>query len=227
MREVDRINEIAEDLGIDGIQLEDPTDLDIEPTNGEAEAISVTLFKNHELGNHSSPIGDVNRKVLRDGVEWDITVKHRPQCPSCETVPSEENDRLHLAGRCRLCGNKVCNQCRVECNACGKVMCDDCSTGHGLKQETFCPDCREDVEEDIQFQRRLEEEKQEFNQEKQLMEHRRQVEKDEVKKKMQALRVLKDLYLQRQRREEDDTGDEWTDNSRFQEIEQAANRFKQ
>lgn len=223
-KEVDQINQLAEELEIDGIQIHGPEDVDVEPGGGDAEAISVTLFKNHEIGEHETHVGDITRNLIRDGVDWQITIKHRIKCPSCETVAREDGDRLFLAGQCRLCGNKVCDQCRTTCTACGKVMCDNCSSGHGLEQETLCHEHREDIEQSIQFERNLEAEKQSFKQKMEVMQESRQRRKDKVQKKLNVLRILKDL--ERQRQQNNSESSEWSSNPRFQAIEQSANQFQ-
>ena len=219
---VDEINEAAEQLGISDMEITGPEDLDIQPSqSSEPETVSVTLFR--DINPREKPVSDINRRLVRDGVDWDITIKHRPRCPSCGTTASSEEDGPHLAGTCRVCGKKVCAQCRCNCSGCGQVMCDQCSTGHGLEQETFCQSCRNDVEEEVLHNRNLEQQKQEFKEKKQLLEHSRQVRKDKVQKKLKVLRVLKELRQQQLRSRENQ---ESALDARFSNLEQRANQLQ-
>ena len=139
-----RIDELNHDLDL---ALQDST----EEFGGE-EVITGTLI---EVVPHDSEkkLGDITREFMKDGVQYAITFQRRPQCPSCEYVPTAEGDNITLTGNCSECGSKTCSGCMVYCVSCqNKKLCDDCSRGYSDEGSPLCPDCRNDKEQEVEFE---------------------------------------------------------------------------
>lgn len=133
--------------------------------------------------------------VLEGGDQLSVTVKHRPECPSCGHVLAEEDEPNTLAGECSVCDRLTCHRNQSKCEGCEKIFCPDHACGHGLKDNSYCEDCLGDVEEDLSFERGMEERKQGHSEEmekldKQLKEEkqRKELELKEIRQEREQIR---------------------------------------
>lgn len=185
----DQLEQIADELGAD-VQLDevDP-DLDLDSVDGvQLQHKEVTMIKPFYPGNGFHR--DENNHFTARGIDVYVTVKHRVQCPSCDHILADEQEPNQMSGSCSSCGVETCHRCQSRCNGCGTIMCPDCTSGHGLKDETYCRTCRSDVQQDIEFERQMEERQQQHEQElelqqQQLEQERQQIEREKQRREME------------------------------------------
>ena len=189
------IEDLAENLDVD-VDFEDvEPDLEHGSDAVDMEKKEATVIKPFRAG------ADVVRNehhnfVLEDQSQFSVTVKYRPECPSCSHVLAEEDEPNQLSGECSVCGVETCHRCQNRCSGCGTILCPDCTQGHGLKDETYCSTCRSDVDEDIGFERGMEKREQEHKEELDKREQELQEEKERTKMELQELKTQKEQIRQ-------------------------------
>ena len=175
----DRIDELAEEFDVE--LEEDPSQHIEENTEGvQTEAREATVIKPFQPGNGFVK-DETHSHVLDNGKQLSLTVKHRPECPSCKHVLAEPDEPNQLAGECSVCGKQTCHRNQSECEGCGTIFCPEHAQGHGLKDNPYCSDCLSDVNEDIEFDRGMEKRKQSHSEELDQIEKELKEEKQEKK----------------------------------------------
>jgi len=166
MRVEQEIQTALDDLGAEiDLSMVDLQSAEVTPSSDEVamqtlEAVLVEPYTDEDGRTEDQTLST----VLDDGNQVVITVKKRPQCPSCYHIVSDPDESNNLAGVCSECGTQTCPQCKNTCSACGTILCPYCTTGHGLEGETYCTDCKTDVDDDVAYKRETEREKMEFDQ---------------------------------------------------------------
>lgn len=140
----------------------------------------------------------VHNYVTQNGNQIAYTIKERPQCPSCEYILSGEDERKHPT-RCSEdnCHNWTCPSCASICDACTNTLCDEHSYGHGVKDGTYCEEDFLDVDEQVEHERRLEEEEQKYQQKLGWIEQRRQTIKDKKQEERQDRKLEAEIRQQK------------------------------
>jgi hypothetical protein len=195
----DRLGDIVDDMDLDA----DPEKLEFQElttdqgTGSEVETQNLTWVKPFNPGEDF--VGDETRTLaLEDGSQLAVTIQKRIQCPSCSHVLADDGEPQHLSGECSTCGVETCHRCQNTCAACGTILCDEHSHGHGVKDETYCRTHRGDVEEDLEFDRDLQQLETQHSQRMDELEH-------ELKKKEKE----KKLELQEERQEKEQVRKDW------------------
>ena len=151
----DKLEELADEFDVD---LEDTEAIEQAetPVDGiDTEAREATVIKPFQHGDGFVK-DETHNYVLENGDQFSLTVKQRPECPSCKHVLAEPDEPNQLAGECSVCGKQTCYRNQSKCEACDKIFCPEHAQGHGLKDNPYCSDCLKDVDEDIEFDRGLE-----------------------------------------------------------------------
>ncbi|EMA11576.1 hypothetical protein SAMN05443574_103313 [Haloarcula vallismortis] len=183
----DTIQELAEEFDLD---LEGQPDgfTDSEGVDGiEMEAREAAVIQPFQP-DEGVLKNETHNFVLDDGDQLSITVKHRPECPSCGHVLAEEDEPNTLAGECTICNQLTCHRNQSKCEGCNKVFCPEHASGHGLKDNSYCEDCLEDVEEDLSFERGMEERQQEHSEEMEKLDKRLKEEKQRKELELKEVR---------------------------------------
>ena len=131
---------------------------------------------------------ETHNYVLEDGNQFSLTVKHRPECPSCKHVLAESDEPNQLSGECSVCGKQTCHRNQSKCESCGTIFCPEHAKGHGLKDNPYCSDCLGDVVEDIGFDRGMEKRKQGHSEEMDRLEKELKSEKQAKKLELQEVK---------------------------------------
>lgn len=169
------IQEELEDLGIEAdlvdSQVYQPEHQDVEP---ELETRQITKIVPYKPGEGRRQ-NIVHNYVTPDGNQIAVTVKERPQCPSCDYVLAGEEERKHPS-RCseEHCSRWTCPECESICDACNNTVCDKHSYGHGVKDGSYCQEDLLDVDEQVEHERRLEEQEQRHREKLELLDKRLQ-----------------------------------------------------
>jgi hypothetical protein len=194
----DQLQELAEEFDIE-LEEEDPQEFTEQTVDGvEMEAREATVIKPFSAGN--GYVKDENYNyVLEGGDQLSLTVKHRPECPSCSHVLAESDEPNQLSGECSVCGEQTCHRNQSKCESCGKLFCPEHASGHGLKDNPYCDECRGDVEEDLGFERGMEERKQEHSEEMEKLE-----------KELKEEKQRKELELKQVRQEREQIRKDWS-----------------
>lgn len=228
----DKIEELADEFDVD-LESTDTIEQAETPVDGiDTEVREATVIKPFKPGNGFVK-DETHNYVLENGDQFSLTVKQRPECPSCKHVLAEPDEPNQLAGECSVCGKQTCHKNQSKCEACGTIFCPEHAQGHGLKDNPYCSDCLKDVDEDIEFDRGMEQRKQshseeldhlekELKQEKQEKElelkearqQRSQIRKD-WKTVIQLLATVKDSDSEENEEDEEDEEDEEADVDSF------------
>ncbi|MUV56098.1 hypothetical protein [Halogeometricum sp. CBA1124] len=196
----DQIQDELEDLGIEadftGLEINPPTDQ--EPDVKSEETVKI-------VGRHPEQVTRqnlVHNFLTSDGNQISVTIRERPQCPTCDYILAGEDERPFPS----LCNERVngkqcqrwtCPQCEGICAGCGKILCTEHVTGHGVKDETYCYECGSDVDEKLRHERTLEREDQEHTHridewDRQIKQTRmeREQEREDWKAKRDLLKII-------------------------------------
>lgn len=151
----DRLEDLAEEFDVD-LDVEDQgLEQFHESVDGiDMEAREATVIKPFKPGNGFVK-DETHNYVLENGNQFSLTVKQRPECPSCKHVLAEPDEPNQLAGECSICGKQTCHRNQSRCEACDKIFCPEHAQGHGLKDNPYCSDCLGDIIEDIDFDRSI------------------------------------------------------------------------
>jgi len=195
----DRLQDVVDGMDIDteaeNLQFEEMSTQDQGESGVDVETREITWVKPFDPG--EDQVGDETRSlVLEDGSQLVVAVKKRVKCPSCSHVLSDGDEPDQLSGECSECDVETCHRCQNECAACGAILCDECSNGHGLKDETYCSEHREDVEEDIEFERDLEERDLDHEHRMEELEHELKEKEKEKKLELQEEREKREQVRQ-------------------------------
>jgi len=191
----DKLEELADEFDVD---LEDNQDQLPEGTEGvEMEAREATVIKPFQNGNGFVK-DETHNYVLEDGDQFSLTVKHRPECPSCKHVLAESDEPNQLSGECSVCGKQTCHRNQSKCEGCVTIFCPEHAKGHGLKDNPYCSDCLGDVVEDIGFDRGMEKRKQGHSEEM-----------DKLEKELKSEKQAKKLELQEVKQQRSQIRQDW------------------
>jgi hypothetical protein len=216
--------EVVDRLGLDmGIQPDSVVDLDINNPNqvnrsgADIKVGDITVFEPAQRGSYN--IGNREVRFIKDGNQYNIEVRKRPICPSCDTLMGGPDLPNRLMGKCGYCNSRTCEICRTRCDSCDTLRCMHHTTGHGVTGRTLCDNCLEDVLRKEEWERRKEQYKLEQKTYKIKLQHQRELERirreDERKRKKNEMdhkeNVLKQavearkaqLQHQRKQREQD------------------------
>ena len=217
----DKLEELADEFDVD-LDTSEPGELaEVDVDGVEMEAREATVIKPFRPGNGSVK-DETHNYVLENGNQFSLTVKQRPECPSCKHVLAEPDEPNQLAGECSVCGKQTCHRNQSKCEGCGTIFCPDHAKGHGLKDSAYCGDCLGDVVQDIGFDRGMEKRKQSHSEELDQLEKELKQEKQAKKlelqeAKQQRSQIRKDWKIVIQlldtlkNGDEDDDGDEQED----------------
>lgn len=191
----DKIEELADEFDVD-LEDTEPEQLPSESVDGvEMEAREATVIKPFRPRNGFVK-DEAHNYVLEDGNQFSLTVKHRPECPSCKHVLAESDEPNQLSGECSVCGKQTCHRNQSKCESCGTIFCPEHAKGHGLKDNPYCSDCLGDVVEDIGFDRGMEKRKQNHSEEMDRLEKELKQEKQEKKLELQEAKQQRDQIRQ-------------------------------
>lgn len=193
----DKLEELAEELDI---ELEDDASEHVETVDVndvDIEAREATVIKPFKPGNGFVKDETYNY-VLENGNQFSLTVKNRPECPSCKHVLAEPDEPNQLAGECSVCGKQTCHRNQSRCEGCGTIFCPEHAKGHGLKDGAYCSNCLGDIVEDIGFERGMEKRKQGHSEEM-----------DRLEKELKQEKQAKELELKEAKQERDQIRKDW------------------
>ena len=191
----DQLEELADALDVEfDEEYESYQDHSIEEI--DVETREVTVIKPFKPG--EGFVRNENLSSASGTDELSVTVKHRPECPSCSHVLGDADERNQLIEECAFCGKKTCHECQAECAACEKPLCPDHAKGHGLKDNPYCSDCLGDVVEDLGFERGMEKRQQTHSEEM-----------AELEKELKSEKQAKKLELQEAKQERDQIRQDW------------------
>lgn len=170
-RREEKLEELSDDLGLDGVRQEDT------PETGDGQQdLGIDFSTKHvvryePVAPESPAVGDYTEIHVRDDAHSEEVTKKRPQCPACGSILTDEDDPLHLPGKCWKCTTHVCPQCRTDCQACGRIMCQEHSSGHGAEGDALCPAHAQDVADELRHERNLDQRQQDLQELKFQLEH--------------------------------------------------------
>ena len=192
----DKIKDLAEEFNVE-LESTDTVEHVNETVDGvDMEAREATVIKPFQPGNGFVK-DETHNYVLENGNQFSLTVKQRPECPSCKHVLAEPDEPNQLAGECSVCEKQTCHKNQSRCEACDKIFCPEHAQGHGLKDNPYCSDCLKDVDEDVDFDRGMEERKQSHSEEldhleKELKQEKQEKELELKTAKQQRSQIRKD-----------------------------------
>jgi len=193
----DKLQELANELEVD---LHRDTSEILDESVSETEDVifdgrEISLIKPYNPGqglkeNRSRTI------QIDENTQVSVTVKYRPECPSCSHILSEDDHSNQLSSECTICDVQTCLECKTRCEACEEPLCPEHARGHGLKDNPYCSDCLEDVVEDIGFDREMEKRKQGHSEEMDQLEKELKSEKQAKKLELQEARENREQIRQ-------------------------------
>lgn len=175
-RQDEELRELAADLGLDP---SDSTTWAHTTDAGETQRLvdidfsTRTVVRYDPVAPESPEVGDYTDVHVQGDSQVEVVVKKRPKCPTCGYILTEEDDPLHLPGRCWQCDTHVCPRCRAECRTCDRLLCPKHTSGVGVEDEALCPDHAHDVRQAIQHERELELRQQDWQEVKLRLDHQR------------------------------------------------------
>lgn len=193
----DQLEELADEFDVD-LEDTDPSQFTEEDVDGvEMETREATVIKPFKHGDGFVK-DETHNFVLEDGNQLSLTVKQRPECPSCKHVLAEADEPNQLSGECSVCGKQTCHRNQSKCESCGTIFCPEHAKGHGLKDNPYCSDCLGDVVEDLGFERGMEKRQQSHAEEM-----------DELEKELKSEKQAKKLELQEAKQRRDQVRQDW------------------
>lgn len=195
----DQLQELADELDVD---LDRDTSEILEESVGDTGDV---IFDGREISlikpyNPSQGVKENRSRTIQidENNQVSVTVKYRPECPSCSHILSEDDHSNQLSSECTICGVQTCLECKTRCEACEKPLCPDHAKGHGLKDNPYCSDCLGDVIEDIGFDRGMEKRKQGHSEEM-----------DQLEKELKSEKQAKQLELKEEKQQRSQIRQDW------------------
>jgi len=179
------LDEMDIDMDLDSVEDVGVSSPSVEELSDGTEVMSAQMTILEPVEDNINRHGNVTLRGTAGQSQWEIEIRKRPVCPSCKTVMGGQGRPNKLHGRCAVCKTKTCEVCAGKCSACEVILCQDHRFGYGPHQAAYCDSCLQQVEEEVEYQRRLEVWEKEFQAWQEQVQHIRQLEEAELQKELE------------------------------------------